>query len=178
LQRRAAARAFSFDSRLAQGGGSTGAVSNETGGRPSKGGPWPTRHWPRTTICTGLLSWRAEARIGSRRNSNGDPPPEPPPRYEPLDVPALLPFWLGLLIAAFVGGVLLSIQLGFPLAVHQERRGPVRPLPPAPRLESAPAAELQRYEAAKRQELAGHGTIMPIEQAMRATAQQGWGPPK
>jgi len=62
--------------------------------------------------------------------------------------------------------------------VHQERRGPVRPLPPAPRLESAPAAELQRYEAAKRQELAGHGTIMPIEQAMRATAQQGWGPPK
>lgn len=91
----------------------------------------------------------------------------------------MLPFWLGLLIAAFVGGVLLSIQLTFPLAVHQERRGPSKPLPPAPRLQSAPAADLQRYEAAKRQELSGRdGAVMPIEAAMRATAQQGWGPPK
>jgi hypothetical protein len=77
-----------------------------------------------------------------------------------------------------VGGVLLSIQLGFPLAVHQEKRGPYRPLPPAPRLESAPASHLQRYEAAKQAELAGRGTAMPIDAAMRATAQQGWGPPK
>jgi hypothetical protein len=82
------------------------------------------------------------------------------------------------LIAAFVGGVLLSIQLGFPLAVHQEKRGPARPLPPAPRLETAPATDLQRYEAAKREELAGRGTAIPIEEAMRATARQGWGPPK
>jgi len=85
---------------------------------------------------------------------------------------------MGLLIAASIGGVLLTIQLGFPLAVHQEKRGPHRALPPAPRLESAPAAGLQRYEAAKRAELAGKGTLMPIDAAMRATAQQGWGPPK
>lgn len=91
----------------------------------------------------------------------------------------MLPFWLGLLIAAFVGGVLLTIQLGFPLAVHQESRGPLKPLPPAPRLESAPRGDLERYEAAKRQELEGrNGTSMSIEAAMRATAQQGWGPPK
>ena len=31
---------------------------------------------------------------------------------------------------------------------------------------------------AKRAELAGRGTAMPIDAAMRATAQQGWGPPK
>ena len=91
----------------------------------------------------------------------------------------MLPFWLGLLIAAFIGGVLLSVQLGFPLAVHQESRGPLSPLPPAPRLESAPRADLLQYEAAKRRELAGRGrATMPIETAMRATAQQGWGPPK
>ena len=99
-------------------------------------------------------------------------------RYEPKDVPPLLPFWLGLLIAAFVGAVLLSVQLGFPLAVHQESRGPLRPLPPAPRLESAPVGDLQRYQAAKRGELAGHGRGIPIDAAMQTTAKQGWGPPK
>lgn len=90
----------------------------------------------------------------------------------------MLPFWLGLLIAGFVGGVLLSIDLGFPLAVHQESRGPLQPLPPEPRLQSAPAADLQRYEAAKRTQLSGRDGTIPIEQAMRATARQGWGTPK
>jgi hypothetical protein len=90
----------------------------------------------------------------------------------------MVPLWMGLLIALSIGGVLLTIQLGFPLAVHQERRGPDQPLPPAPRLQSAPAADLQRYQAAKQAELAGRGTVMPIDAAMRATAQQGWGPPR
>ena len=87
-------------------------------------------------------------------------------------MPAWLPFWLGLLLAAFVGGVLLSIRLGFPLANHQEYRGPLKALPPAPRLQSAPHGDLERYEAAKRQEL------RPIDDAMQATAKQGWGPPR
>ena len=90
----------------------------------------------------------------------------------------MVPLWMALLIAASIGGVLLTIQLGFPLAVHQEKRGPAKPLPPAPQLESAPRAALQHYEAAKRAELDGRGTAMPIERAMRLTAQQGWGPPK
>lgn len=93
-------------------------------------------------------------------------------------MPAMLPFWLGLLIAGFVGGVLLSIDLGFPRAVHQESRGPLQPLPPEPRLQSAPAADLQRYEAAKRAQLSGRDGAIPIEEAMRATARQGWGTPK
>ena len=96
----------------------------------------------------------------------------PKARYEPLDAPPLLPLWLGLLIAAFIGLVLLSVSLGFPLAVHSETRGPLRPLPPAPRLQSAPERDLQQYRAAKAREL------RPIDAAMRATATQGWGPPK
>lgn len=90
----------------------------------------------------------------------------------------MLPFWLGILIAAFVGGVLLSIELGFPLAVNQESRGPLQPLPPQPRLQSAPAADLKYYEEAKRAQLAGRDGAMPIDEAMRATVQQGWGAPK
>ena len=87
-------------------------------------------------------------------------------------MPALLPFWLGALIAAFIVGVLVWVTIGFPLADHQEYRGPVKPLPPAPQLQPAPSADLQRYEAAKQQELRS------IDAAMRATAQQGWGPPR
>jgi hypothetical protein len=101
------------------------------------------------------------------------------PRFEPLDVPPLLPFWLGCILAAFVGGVLLYISLVFPLATHQEYRGPLKALPPAPRLLTAPERDLYRYEAAKQRELSGaRGRTQPIEAAMRETVKQGWGPPK
>lgn len=126
-----------------------------------------------------MPSERVEARIGDPLATNSAPPPEAISRFEPRDVPALLPFWLGVLIAAFVGGVLLWVAVGFPLAVHQESRGPLQPLPRAPRLQTAPTGALQRYDAEKRKELAGRtsGTV-PIDAAMRATAVQGWGPPK
>lgn len=93
-------------------------------------------------------------------------------------MPPLLPFWLACILAAFVGGVLLSITLLFPLATHQEYRGPLKALPPAPQLQSAPTGDLQRYEAAKAKVLKGSGGTVPIEAAMRQTAKQGWGPPK
>jgi len=93
-------------------------------------------------------------------------------RFEPRDVPPFLPFWLGVLIAAFVVGVLLWVTVGFPLADHQQYRGPLKALAPAPRLETAPVADRQRYDAAKTKELKS------IEAAMQATARQGWGPPK
>lgn len=115
---------------------------------------------------------RAEARINDRPKSDGPAPGEAASRYEPLDVPSLLPFWLACLLAAFVGGVLLSIEIAFPLATHQQYRGPLKPLPPEPRLETAPTAQLQRYAAAKRRELEAS------EEAMRETARQGWGPPR
>lgn len=88
-------------------------------------------------------------------------------------MPPWLPLWLGLLLAASVGGVLLVIDLGYPLATHQESRGPLKPLPPPPTLETAPVRELQRYETAKQHELDPR-----IDAAMKATAEQGWGPPK
>lgn len=103
---------------------------------------------------------------------------EAPPRYEPLDVPPFLPFWLACLLGAFVFGVLLSITLLFPLATHQQYRGPLKDLPPAPRLESAPTRHLQQYEATKRTELRGSANVIRIEVAMRMTARQGWGPPR
>ena len=99
-------------------------------------------------------------------------------RYEPLDVPRFVPLWLGSIIAGFVLLVLIAIWIGFPLADRQEPRGPMHQLPPSPRVETAPMAALQRYRLAKREELAGKGATMPIEAAMRATAQQGWGAPR
>ena len=118
-------------------------------------------------------------RIGTNLDSDREHPAAEPPRFEPLDVPPFLPFWLGALIAAFVGGVLLWITIGFPLAVHQESRKPLTRLPPAPQLESAPVRHRLAYEAAKQAELDGRdGSTMSIDAAMRATAQQGWGPPK
>lgn len=97
-------------------------------------------------------------------------------RFEPRDVPALLPLWLAGGLAAFVVIVLAGITLSFPLAVHQEYRGPLQPLPPQPRLQVSPHQDLSAYEAAKRREL--HGGQPGIDAAMEATARQGWGPPR
>ena len=97
-------------------------------------------------------------------------------RFEPIDVPPLLPLWLGAGLGGCVILVLLGIMLGYPLADSQQYRGPMQPLPPAPRLQVAPAEDLERYQAAKEQEL--HNGEVPVEAAIRATAQQGWGPPK
>jgi hypothetical protein len=99
-------------------------------------------------------------------------------RYEPLDVPSLLPFWLGSILAAFVGAVLLLVAFGYPLATHQETRGPLKALPPEPRLQSAPVRDLENYRAAKKDELRGSGAAVSIDVAMRQTARQGWGPPR
>jgi hypothetical protein len=101
---------------------------------------------------------------------------EPAVRYEPRDVPPFLPFWLACLIGGFVALVLIVITLGFPLADRQEYRGPLQRLPPAPRLEIAPVAQRLDYDAAKRKEL--QTSPIPIEAAMQATANEGWGPPR
>jgi hypothetical protein len=114
-----------------------------------------------------------EGRIGDQPETEALGSPETASRFEPRDVPPLLPLWLGLLLAAFIGAVLLTIDLGYPLATHQQSRGPLQPLPSSPRLETAPHRDLEQYEAAKRKELRSS-----IDAAMKATAEQGWGPPK
>lgn len=104
----------------------------------------------------------------------------PATRFEPRDVPAFLPFWLACLFAAFIVAVLIGITISFPLADHQEARGPLQGLPPAPRLETAPGADLARYEATKQAELKRRAQPgeTAIQAAMKATAQQGWSPSK
>lgn len=100
----------------------------------------------------------------------------PQVRFEPSDVPPLLPFWLAAGLGGCVVLVLIGITLGYPLADAQQYRGPMQSLPPAPRLQVSPAQDLAHYRAAKAREL--KTAPMPIETAMRVTAQQGWGPPK
>lgn len=96
----------------------------------------------------------------------------PSPRYEVADVPPLLLFVLALLLGFCVAGVLVAVRIGYPSASRPYDRGRVAPLPPVPRLQSAPAADLLRYRAAKHKEL--DGGRAPIDQAMRETAEQGW----
>jgi hypothetical protein len=97
-------------------------------------------------------------------------------RFEEKDVPPLLPLWLAGGLGGFVIIVLVCVTSFYPLADRQEYRGPLQQLPEAPRLQVAPAVDLARYQAAKAKEL--QTSPVPIDSAMRATAQQGWGPPK
>jgi hypothetical protein len=103
-------------------------------------------------------------------------PDERSVRFEPRDVPALLPLWLAAGLGGFVAIVLGGITLGYPAANHQQYRGPLRSLAPEPRLQVAPTRDLWGYEASKERELSG--SKVPIDAAMRATARQGWGPPR
>lgn len=108
---------------------------------------------------------------------------ESEPRYEVADVsPSLLMFLAGG-FAVSLGGVLLMVSLGFPAANRSYLRGPTAALPESPRLQTAPAADLGRYEGAKSCELQGRRcgksreVRIPIEQAMRETAAHGWSNP-
>jgi hypothetical protein len=103
-------------------------------------------------------------------------PRNPAVRFEPEDVSSLLPLWLAAGLAGFVVVVLLVITLFHPLANRQEYRGPMQQLPPAPRLQVAPLQDLTRYKQMQAKEL--RSSPVPIDAAMRATAQQGWGAPK
>ena len=97
-------------------------------------------------------------------------------RFERSDMPPLLPLWLASGLGASVILVMVCITLFYPLANRQEYRGPMQQLPDAPRLQVAPGADRARYDSVKAREL--QRSPLPIEAAMRATARQGWGPPK
>ena len=111
---------------------------------------------------------------------NSETPHDTPSRYEPLDVPALLPFWLGCLLAFFVLGVFLWVALEFPIARHQETRGPIEVLPARRGFSPRRSKIWSVIDAQKTSELEAEGSAkgkrVGIEDAMRATASQGWGP--
>lgn len=102
------------------------------------------------------------------------PAHDPNARYEVRDVPPWLVMLLALGFALSVAGVIIFVGLAFPSANRPYLRGPITTLPQAPRLQSAPLADLHRYQAAKAAELSGAKGTVPIEQAMRETAKQGW----
>jgi hypothetical protein len=109
----------------------------------------------------------------AKRSSASRPSPA---RFEAADVPSLLPLWLAAGLAGFVIVVVVSISVAYPLADHQEFRGPTQALPPAPRLQVAPGRDHSAYQVSGRQALDRSGT--PIDAAIRATVAQGWGPPR
>ena len=118
--------------------------------------------------------------MGRQAGSSGQSQDRLDQGYERSDVPAMLPFWLACLLIGFLGSVLIGITLGFGLADFQEFRGPTQRLPPAPRLQLAPEADLQGYERDEQRRLSGSNSASApaIESAMRQTAKQGWGAPE
>lgn len=88
--------------------------------------------------------------------------------YERSDVPPRLLFALAAGLALSIGAVLAGVALAFPFALGPPGRGPTQPLPPQPRLETAPSTDLATYRAIERRRL------VRIDRAMNAQAAQGW----
>jgi hypothetical protein len=101
--------------------------------------------------------------------------------YERSDAPPWLLAALAAAVFLSIGIVLGGVAIGFPHALVPYTRGPLQPLPPQPRLQSAPASDLAAYRQAERKTLTTYGRTgnghvrVPVDQAMRAVAAQGWG---
>jgi hypothetical protein len=100
--------------------------------------------------------------------------------FERSDVPPRLLIALATGLAATVAAVLIALAIVFPEALVPNPRGPSQPLPPKPRLQTVPADDLVRLRQAELRRLGGYGVTVdghvriPIEQAMRKVASQGW----
>jgi hypothetical protein len=105
-----------------------------------------------------------------------------PAGFERSDVPPplLLALAIGFLLTVAI--VLGAVAAVFPRAVHDQDKGPVAALPPAPRLQTAPRREFVAYEQAERRRLETYGWTdraqghvhVPVDQAMREVAAAGW----
>jgi hypothetical protein len=105
-----------------------------------------------------------------------------PAGYERSDVPPLLLLALAAGFALTVA-ILMAILAGvYPRSLNDDFKGPVQAFPPAPRLQSAPRRDLVAYDSAERRQLRTYGwsdraqgrVRVPIDQAMRQVAAQGW----
>lgn len=105
-----------------------------------------------------------------------------PTDFERSDVPPGLLLALAFGFVLTVAVVMASLAGAFPHALRDADKGPVGTLPPAPRLQAAPRRDLVAYETAERRRLATYGWSdlaqgrihVPVEQAMREVAAQGW----
>jgi hypothetical protein len=123
-----------------------------------------------------------------RGRTGGPPGPAPHPGYEVADVPP----W-GAAIGLVGVFVLIAVAAGLVLAMFAALAAVNRPsavsaleravqVPPAPRLQPVPAAELASVRAAAQARLTGYGWAdrqagvahIPIERAMELQAQRGW----
>jgi hypothetical protein len=71
-------------------------------------------------------------------------------------------------LAATVVIVMVALNLVFARSLVDRPKGPIAALPPAPRLQIAPKADLARTEAAEA------ARLKHIDDAMRAVAAEGW----
>ena len=94
-------------------------------------------------------------------------------RFEARDVPPLLPLWLGAGLGGCVLVVMLCVTLFYPLADSQQDRGPMQHLPPTPRLQVSPAADLAAYDSRKARELRTAPTPIDVGHASDGKAGLG-----
>ena len=105
-----------------------------------------------------------------------------PTDYERSDAPPGLLVALAVGLAVTVIGVMIALAFLFPNALADCPKGPVQPLPPAPRLQIEPRGDLIAYETAKTRRLESYGWAnrargrvhVPVEAAMRDVAAKGW----
>ncbi|HEX5183464.1 MAG TPA: hypothetical protein VFW19_09970 [Allosphingosinicella sp.] len=105
-----------------------------------------------------------------------------PADFERSDVPPLLLLALALGFAVAVALTMAVLAGAYPRALRDVDRGPVQALPPAPRLQTAPGRDLDAYRAAERRRLETYGwsdraqgrVRVPVDQAMRRVAAEGW----
>jgi hypothetical protein len=105
-----------------------------------------------------------------------------PAGFERSDVPPPLLLALAIGFLLTLGVVLGCLAAAFPQTLHDQYRGPIAALPPAPRLQTAPRQDLLAYEQAERRRLGTYGwsdraqgrVHVPVEQAMREVAAGGW----
>ena len=105
-----------------------------------------------------------------------------PAGFEGSDAPPPLLIALAAGFALTVAAVMTCLTFAFPSALHDQEKGPLGALPPAPRLETAPRRDRIAYEQAQRKRLGGYGwsdrangrVQVPVDQAMNEVATEGW----
>lgn len=100
--------------------------------------------------------------------------------YERSDAPPRLVAALALGLAATVAILFVALAIAFPQSLGPHPRGPLQPLPPQPRLQTTPTRDLDSYRRSEARRLGGYGgsangaVRVPIDQAMRQVASEGW----
>lgn len=105
-----------------------------------------------------------------------------PADYERSDVPPFVILGLAAGFALTVAIVMAILAAVYPRSLNDDFKGPVQALPPAPRLQTAPRRDLVAYDAAEGRRLQTYGWTdraqgrvrVPVAQAMRQVAAEGW----